>query len=387
MVLTDDCYYSADEDLQFENEEITANMNVNGSSSNNSAVAFSSVSTSSFGKFSNSNKVSRNSTLIEKLSSIDVGSSSNANSNTNKNDKYIIEELENNDGTDTNVKTKINVASDGNRSKQDKGHQYSSKLFKMVERGILRKDDSKSKSELNSNLDNLRNSLSENSVANVMNSRVYSGNNGFSRTDSSQDLVEDEYSNLESCTVDELNLILLSGSKTGNSKLITKILTVSSDLNYKINVNISNERGFTPLHWASLHGHSIIVKKLLNSNADPNKATRMNCTPLHFASANGFDEIVSLLIKFGAKTNVISNLGCTPLSSASVRGYEKTVRLLIKNGSSLDYKDRNGFTLKELAELNGHLEVVKVLEEAITLSQNKKNVSTQNEKEIEQSYV
>ncbi|KAH7648570.1 ankyrin-related protein [Cryptosporidium bovis] len=396
VVLADDCYYSADEGLQFENEEIAANVGVNNNNNDNNAVSFSSVS--SFGKFSNSNRISRSSTLIGKLggaggsnsSSSSTSSSSTSSSNienkTNNNERYTTEELENNDEVDINNKSKISIVSDGNKIKHGKGHQYSNKLFKIVEKGILRKDDGKSKSELNSSFDDLKNNPTENSenrVSNIVNSRVYKSNNAFNKTDVGQYYIEDEYSNLESYTVDELNLLLLNESKTGNAKLISKILMISSDLKYKLNVNISNERGFTPLHWASLYGHSIIVKKLLNANADPNKTTKMNCTPLHFASANGFDEIVSLLLKFGAKINVISNLGSTPLSSASIKGYEKTVKLLIKNGSCLDYKDKNGFTLKDLAESNGHFEVAKILQEAIVLSRNKKNTDAQNEETVE----
>ncbi|PSN53968.1 hypothetical protein C0J52_22981 [Blattella germanica] len=70
-------------------------------------------------------------------------------------------------------------------------------------------------------------------------------------------------------------------------------------------VNISDDRGWFPLHHAASRGFAeVCALLLLVGNADLNANTKGNCTPLHIAAANGHKKVVELLIKFGADLNL-----------------------------------------------------------------------------------
>lgn len=61
------------------------------------------------------------------------------------------------------------------------------------------------------------------------------------------------------------------------------------------NVNISSNKGFTPLHRASQNGHAQIVKFLIESGANPKAASNDRNTPLTLALDNGHKNIAKIL--------------------------------------------------------------------------------------------
>ena len=58
-------------------------------------------------------------------------------------------------------------------------------------------------------------------------------------------------------------------------------------LSLRASVNLANRTGWTPLHHASLHGHTETCKTLLDAGADVHACNRLGATPIVIAAASG----------------------------------------------------------------------------------------------------
>ena len=72
------------------------------------------------------------------------------------------------------------------------------------------------------------------------------------------------------------------------------------------NVNSENPAaiGKTALHLAAFQGHAMVVSKLIELGADPNKQTTTGTTPLHYAAAYGHFAAISYLMQLGADRSI-----------------------------------------------------------------------------------
>ncbi|GKU09852.1 unnamed protein product, partial [Fusarium langsethiae] len=119
----------------------------------------------------------------------------------------------------------------------------------------------------------------------------------------------------------------------------------------------------TDLMIASHYGHHVIVKLLLNKDAEIEAKDRNGRTPLLLAAWNGHEAIVKLLLDTGkVDPDAKDEYGLTPLSWAAENGHEAVVKLLLDTGKvDPDAKDKNGQTPLLRAAVNEHEAIVKLL--------------------------
>lgn len=73
------------------------------------------------------------------------------------------------------------------------------------------------------------------------------------------------------------------------------IILITSTCLINIIYILSDDHGFSPLHWAAKEGHLKIVEMLVQRGARINSTNRGDDTPLHLAAAHGHHEIVHLV--------------------------------------------------------------------------------------------
>ena len=91
----------------------------------------------------------------------------------------------------------------------------------------------------------------------------------------------------------------------------------------------------TPLHNASMHGRSDVVKFLLEDGADPNRSGMGGKSPLHsmfYCNPSKSKDIAKLLIDNGADVNMVADNGHTPLWFALRMKHTEVADLIREHG-------------------------------------------------------
>jgi ankyrin repeat protein len=99
-------------------------------------------------------------------------------------------------------------------------------------------------------------------------------------------------------------------------------------LNMGHDVDVKNQRGSTPLHFAAKAGRTAIVRMLLDSGADIHLKGRDGRTALHRAAGDGHVAVAQVLLDFGADLLARDQDERTPEDFASARGQARVVALL-----------------------------------------------------------
>ena len=125
----------------------------------------------------------------------------------------------------------------------------------------------------------------------------------------------------------------------------------------KHNENSENKEAGDALYWSAQAGDLPKCETLLAMGADVNHIVRADnpLTPLHEASIHGRTPIVKLLIDKGASVNITSKIGSTPLHMAAQEGHLAAARLLVTSGARTDAAKRDGaMPIHLAAQANRH---------------------------------
>ena len=118
-------------------------------------------------------------------------------------------------------------------------------------------------------------------------------------------------------------------------------------------IDVKDELGRTPLHWAVLCNNLPLVKLLLEKQAKIDLQDKEGCTALYHAVMWGHKEIVDLLLQNGADPNIANNKKETPLHSLLDFNIRDAIeiepidelaiaKLLVEKGTDLNKLDIKG---------------------------------------------
>ena len=86
----------------------------------------------------------------------------------------------------------------------------------------------------------------------------------------------------------------------------------------KLDVNVADDAGNTPLHEAAKYRKLRVMAALLTAGANINAQASRGQTALHFAAASNFIPGITLLLKRGARSDLVAE-GQTPYELASLK--------------------------------------------------------------------
>ncbi|KAM3863325.1 LOW QUALITY PROTEIN: uncharacterized protein ACN63O_013264 [Diretmus argenteus] len=120
--------------------------------------------------------------------------------------------------------------------------------------------------------------------------------------------------------------------------------------------------GFTPLHYAALHGNRALVDLFLSNGADPNLACDAGQTAFHFACRQGNIYVMHQMMQHGADLRLIDLQGKTSLHHAVTGGNIVAMHYLWETGMfRFSDTDVHQVTPLHLAASTGNTEVVRYL--------------------------
>jgi ankyrin repeat protein len=131
----------------------------------------------------------------------------------------------------------------------------------------------------------------------------------------------------------------------------------------KVNLEETDEQGFTPLLWASRQGYTSIVKMLLDKGANPNHEDQwMRATAGHKAAFWGHADVMSLLITHGLNVDARGGYnGYTALHDAISQNHADVAKVLLDHHARKDIRGHDGKTVLDIAKASGHPELLQLL--------------------------
>lgn len=129
------------------------------------------------------------------------------------------------------------------------------------------------------------------------------------------------------------------------------------------NIEVLDNDGKRPLHFAAEWGTVKTVKALLEAGADPNVCDANGLTPLHGAAEFDSTATVKVLIEAGADVNAKAHHDWTPLHDAAFWASEDTVRLLLDAGADPTARNAHGKTPLDRASECGRAKIGALMDE------------------------
>ncbi|XP_074658945.1 uncharacterized protein LOC141911792 [Tubulanus polymorphus] len=152
---------------------------------------------------------------------------------------------------------------------------------------------------------------------------------------------------------------LIKALQSFNTKELERLLETG------LNLNSRDNRGITPLYWASGYGNDKTVSYLIRRGADVNYVTSWNSFPLHAAADAGHMTIVKILLERGADVNCRDVNEDTPLHLASMKDLKPVVQYLLDSGADRTICNKKGRTALDEAIIHRSRECVLLLMNAL----------------------
>jgi ankyrin repeat protein len=115
-----------------------------------------------------------------------------------------------------------------------------------------------------------------------------------------------------------------------------------------VKVHARSKFGSTPLQMAAMQGQLAVVQLLLHREpAMINVPNNVGWTPLHFAAMIGSPDIVGVLLAAGADIHVVNKYGRTALHLASANGRTAVIHMLRERGARTECQDIMGMTVDD----------------------------------------
>ena len=137
---------------------------------------------------------------------------------------------------------------------------------------------------------------------------------------------------------------LLKAAAEGQTPRVSYLIRLGVDLDH------SDDNGFTALHHAALSGFEDTVEVLLAAGCDVNAASLDLGTPLHLAASKGRENVVHRLLSYRADVNATSRLMASPLHCAGLGASYPVAAALIQSGA--DVRKRSVLMCYVLQELD-----------------------------------
>lgn len=161
----------------------------------------------------------------------------------------------------------------------------------------------------------------------------------------------------------------LVATKTGSGMTAIGLAAINSHkeivrllISEDANINATDRDQQSVLWHLAGRGHNEIAELLIEqTQVDLNLSDRRGFAPIHCAVANSHFKFLNLLMKHGATFDVKSEAGLTPLHLAAIFGLPGMVGILIARLANLLAADGWGFTALHQAAFLGHRSVVKTL--------------------------
>jgi ankyrin repeat protein len=139
---------------------------------------------------------------------------------------------------------------------------------------------------------------------------------------------------------------------------------VAELIQVKSSINMIDEHGYAPLHYAVTAGSLDITALLLNHGAAVDQASRDGLTALHLAAMAGHLAITELLLQADASVSLLNASGYDALKCAAQTGSHEIVSLLISRGVDANVPAEDGNTALHLAvEVGDPASIFRLLDE------------------------
>ncbi len=143
----------------------------------------------------------------------------------------------------------------------------------------------------------------------------------------------------------------------------------------KIDTNIQDRFGKTPLHRASYNGHVAVTQILLETDVDKEKKDWQGSTPLYQAVRKGHKDLTAILLSHKASVSTRNKGGNTVLHKAVSKGFVELVTLLRRHKARAADKNNHGNTSLHKAARKNHtalIEELMLIDQGDATEQNKR---------------